>query len=55
MLFLGIRLSKSKNESRQKGIQEINSSDFLVKVLVIPTNEELEIARQCFELVEQAF
>lgn len=51
MDFLGIRLDEAKNESRQKGLQEINSADSLVKVLVIPTNEELEIARQCFELV----
>jgi acetate kinase len=51
MDFLGIRLDDSKNENCQKGIQEINSADSQAKVLVIPTNEELEIARQCFELV----
>ncbi|WP_111671899.1 acetate/propionate family kinase [Algoriphagus litoralis] len=51
MDFLGIRLDESKNQSRQKGIQEINAADSKVKILVIPTNEELEIAKQCFELV----
>jgi acetate kinase len=52
MDFLGIRLDETKNESLQKGLQEINSAGSLVKVLVIPTNEELEIARQCFGLLE---
>ena len=51
MDFLGIRLDEAKNETREKGLQEINSPDSQVKVLVIPTNEELEIARQCFGLV----
>lgn len=51
MDFLGIRLDESKNETRQKGLQEINSSNFPVKILIIPTNEELEIARQCFGLI----
>lgn len=53
MDFLGICLEESKNESHQKGIQEINSANSKVKILVIPTNEELEIARQCFELLEK--
>ena len=30
---------------------EINKADAKTKVLVIPTNEELEIARQCIELL----
>ena len=51
MDFLGIRLDEVKNVSRQKGLQEINEADSKVKILVIPTNEELEIAKQCFELV----
>ena len=52
MDFFGIRLDNDKNEAREKGFQEINSTDSKVKVFVIPTNEELEIARQCFELME---
>ncbi|MDP2041971.1 MAG: acetate kinase [Algoriphagus sp.] len=51
MDFLGIRLDEAKNETRQKGLHEINTVDSPVKILVIPTNEELEIARQCFGLV----
>lgn len=49
--YLGIHLDEAKNEAGGKGIFEINTSDSPVKILVIPTNEELEIARQCFELL----
>lgn len=52
MDFLGIRLDGSKNKERSGVLREINSADSRVKVLVIPTNEELEIARQCFTLVK---
>ncbi len=49
---LGIKLDADKNDAPGKGIREINTEDSGVKVLVIPTNEELEIARQCFELLQ---
>jgi acetate kinase len=49
--YLGIHLDEEKNNSRGKGIHEINKSDSKVKILVVPTNEELEIARQCYTLV----
>lgn len=52
MDFLGIRLDESKNRERSNSLREINTPDSGVKVLVIPTNEELEIARQCFSLVK---
>jgi acetate kinase len=48
---LGILLDEEKNASGGKGIYEINSAESRVKVLVIPTNEELEIARQCYALL----
>ena len=54
MDFLGIELDEEKNKQRAKGIREINKQDAPVKVLVIPTNEEMEIARQCYELLENA-
>jgi acetate kinase len=50
--FMGIRLDEQKNRIRSKGIREINQADTRVKVLVVPTNEELEIAQQCFELLQ---
>jgi len=52
MEFLGIHLDEEKNNAGGKGVREINTPDAPVKVLVIPTNEELEIARQCYELLE---
>ena len=50
--YLGIHLDEARNEKGGKGITEINTIDSPVKVLVISTNEELEIARQCFHLLK---
>lgn len=52
MDFLGISIDLTKNNVRSGQMREINKADSRVKVLVIPTNEELEIAKQCFELLE---
>jgi acetate kinase len=51
MDFLGIYLDESKNKTHDKGLAEIQEADSKVKILIIPTNEELEIARQCYELI----
>jgi acetate kinase len=48
MEFLGIAIDPSKNE---KGEIEIQAVESKVRVLVIPTNEELEIARQTYQLI----
>ena len=50
--FLNITVDDEKNEENRSDIREINTTDALLKVLVVPTNEELEIARQCFELLQ---
>ncbi|WP_027076224.1 acetate/propionate family kinase [Maribacter antarcticus] len=50
MDFFGITLNHAKNELRASVLREINDVTAKVKVLVIPTNEELEIAKQAFEL-----
>ncbi len=52
MEFFGIEIDKEKNAARSKDIREINSEAAKTKILVIPTNEELEIARQTFELLK---
>ncbi len=49
--FLGIRMDNIRNCSGQTGIREIGSAFSRVNILVIPTNEELEIAVQCDELI----
>jgi acetate kinase len=46
MDYLGIQLDAEKNAVRSKEIREINTETSETKVLVVPTNEELEIARQ---------
>jgi len=51
MDYFGIVLDTNKNEMPFDGIREINNSASKVKILVIPTNEELEIAKQAFRLI----
>jgi acetate kinase len=48
---LGIRLDAAANQAPNRGERVISCLDSPVQVLVIPTNEELEIARQSFEAV----
>ncbi|TPN82376.1 acetate/propionate family kinase [Aquimarina algicola] len=50
--FLGIQLDNAKNEIRSKEIREINAELSKVKILIVPTNEELEIAKQSFDLLQ---
>ncbi len=47
MDYLGIKLDEEKNKNCPRGtIAEIQAADSKVKILVIPTNEELVIARE---------
>ncbi|MBZ4663801.1 MAG: acetate kinase [Caloramator sp.] len=50
MEYLGIKVDAEKNKVRGR-IQEISTEDSKVKVFVIPTNEELMIARDTVEIV----
>jgi len=52
MSVFGIELDASKNEIRNKSIREINTEDSRTKVLVIPTDEEVEIAKQSYQVVK---
>ena len=51
MDYLGIQLDLEKNSIRSKDIREIQSANSPVKIMVIPTNEEIEIALQSYQLV----
>ncbi|WP_152287683.1 acetate/propionate family kinase [Flavicella marina] len=51
MSYLGIDLDLDKNAVRSKKIREIQKQDANVKILIVPTNEELEIAKQTYELI----
>jgi len=50
--FLGIQLDHEKNDVRAKQLREIQKASASVKILVIPTNEEIEIAKQSYQLVK---
>ncbi|KDN56438.1 acetate/propionate family kinase [Flavobacterium seoulense] len=51
MEFLGLELNHAKNEIRSPQIREINTESSKTKILVVPTNEELEIANQVYDLI----
>jgi len=51
LAFLGIEIDKDLNNVRAKKLTEIQVKNGKVKILIIPTNEELEIAKQSFELI----
>ena len=51
MDYFGLELDQAKNEVRSKEIREINTPNSRTKILVIPTNEEIEIANQVYELL----
>lgn len=50
---LGIRIDAKKNIGRKKEAIAIHQNGSPVKILVIPTNEELEIAQQSYETVSR--
>lgn len=52
MEFFGLELDADLNNEKSRELREINTSASRAKILVIPTNEELEIAKQAYNLVE---
>ncbi|MFD2518711.1 acetate/propionate family kinase [Salinimicrobium flavum] len=51
MDFLGVSLNEKENDIRSKENRLISSENSRVKVYVIPTNEELEIAKQTLNMI----
>ncbi len=52
--YMGAKLDPEKNRARSgEPVREISAADSRVKILVIPTNEELVIARETREIVEK--
>ena len=49
--FLGVKIDEEKNNCRGEEV-EISTPDSKVKVYVVPTNEELMIARETMDLVK---
>ncbi len=54
MDHLGIMIDDIKNESANGKESLISTEDSIIKVFMIPTNEELEIAKQTLEVVNHA-
>jgi acetate kinase len=53
MEYFGLELDLDKNDLRSKEIREINLPQSKAKILVVPTNEEVEIANQVFALLSK--
>lgn len=53
MSYFGIELDDVKNDLRSKETREINLPQSKTKILVVPTNEEIEIANQVFDLLSR--
>lgn len=49
---LGIELDGDKNNAPNRDVREISKDTSKIKVLVVPTNEELEIALQAKDVIE---
>lgn len=49
--FLGVEVDPDRNRARGPGIRRISADDSAVEVLVVPTDEELEIARQTLSVI----
>jgi acetate kinase len=53
MQYLGVELDSKKNNKKEKGEREIQSQKSKVKILIIPTNEELVIARDTMAIIKK--
>lgn len=54
MEWLGVVIDREKNNLREKRIREIQAASGRVAVLVVPTDEEREIARQTLQVIENS-
>ena len=52
MEFLGIELDEEKNNIRANRLTEIHSENSKTKILIVPTDEEVEIAKQSYDLIK---
>jgi acetate kinase len=51
LAHLGLHLEEHKNQAKWSGLAEIQSSLSAVRIMIVPTDEEGEIARQALELL----
>jgi acetate kinase len=50
--FLGLKLDSERN-ARSPADTEISTTDSAVRVLIVHTQEDWEIARECWQLAQQ--
>jgi acetate kinase len=50
--FMGIEIDKEANKIRKSGIREIQKESSKTKIFIIPTNEELVIARDTYNIAK---
>ena len=51
MESLGLKLDPAKNKAHQSGVDIISTDDSPASILIVPTNEELVIARETNQIV----
>ena len=49
--ILGVELDEGLNNEKTSGIKEIQSQGASTRVMIVPTNEELQIVNQVFDLI----
>ena len=52
MEYCGAKFDMKKNEEYSSGVAYLNTDDSAVKIIVLPTNEELSIARETKTLTQ---
>ncbi|MET0299152.1 MAG: acetate kinase [Flavitalea sp.] len=50
--FLGIELDEEKNQAAREAVCELQVAGSRVQIFMVRTNEELEIAEQCYQLMQ---
>ena len=53
MEYCGAKFDPAKNQAYDSGIGYLNAEDSKVKIIVLPTNEELSIARETKDLTQK--
>lgn len=52
MSYLGLKLNQEKNNQATGVEMKVSADDSAVEIFVVPTNEELEIARECKKILQ---
>jgi len=52
LAYLGVEVDQELNKVRSSEVRRISSQDSKVEVLIVPTNEELMIARDTLRIVK---